>query len=130
MKTTTLNTIKDLIKEYEKDYNFNDYIINYIDENNLKECKNSIDVINLIDNANEDFEITDTEIIYFVNAIEYLKENNPSLQYSLELASDMWFEAKDLDSEKLASILASENNKDDFEKFKSKLKNALDDIEF
>lgn len=45
------------------------------------------------------------EIIYYHKAIDYLKEHDPSLRESLDLAQDMGFEAKNLNSETLATLL-------------------------
>lgn len=69
----------------------------------------------------EDGDAFDIEIIYYSTAIEYLRENDPSLRISLELASDLGFEAKKLNSEILASLLASENVKDEFNGIESEL---------
>ena len=53
----------------------------------------------------------DEEIIYYSRALEYLSENDPSLRESLELAAGMGYGVGDLNSELLASILASEKNR-------------------
>ena len=47
------------------------------------------------------------DILYYDNAIKYLAKNDPSFKESLELADDMGYRAKDLDSELLASMLAT-----------------------
>ena len=65
------------------------------------------------------------EILYHSRAMEYLTEHDPSLQYSLGLASDMGYEAKDLNSETLASILASENVRSDFEDLEDQITELL-----
>ena len=49
------------------------------------------------------------EEIYYSVAIKYLSENDSSLAESLELAHFMGYEVQDLNSEILASLLASEN---------------------
>jgi|TARA_B110000285_G_scaffold155776_1_gene173806 hypothetical protein len=54
------------------------------------------------------------EIIYYATAMKYLTENDTSLTESLELASDFGYETKNLNSELLASILASENSREEF----------------
>ena len=56
----------------------------------------------------------DVEIIYYSKAIKYLTENDQSLRISLELADDLGFELKDLNSELLASLLASHNLQESF----------------
>lgn len=56
----------------------------------------------------------DIDIIYYSNAMRYLTENDNSLRTSLDLAGDMGFEPASLNSEILASLLASENVRAEF----------------
>lgn len=49
----------------------------------------------------------DVEIIYYTKAIEYLSNEDPSLQESLEIAYECGYTTDNLDSELLASLLAS-----------------------
>ena len=48
------------------------------------------------------------EIVYYSNAIKFLHENDPSLQESLSLASDLGYDLTSLNSEILATILAQD----------------------
>lgn len=70
----------------------------------------------------------DEEIIYFSNAMKYLSENDPSLRESLELAYDFGYETKDLNSEILASLLASEYNRKYFPK--TDIQDFLDSLDW
>lgn len=104
----------------------------------LSELSTEIDVLNLIDIDNIDYNDAfnsiyemiddnggfDIEIIYYSRAVEYLSENDPSLRESLELASDMGCSLKDINSEILASLLASQNAREDF----SGLENEINDF--
>jgi hypothetical protein len=54
------------------------------------------------------------EIMYYNNAIDYLRREDFSLTISLELANDAGYKLTDLTSEILASLLASENCRDNF----------------
>ena len=45
------------------------------------------------------------DIVYYFNAIEYIKENDPSMVECFELAADLGFETVNLNSELLASLL-------------------------
>ena len=54
------------------------------------------------------------EIIYYSTAIRYLKENDPSLCESLEIATEYGYEAKNLNSELLASLHASQKKEETF----------------
>jgi hypothetical protein len=83
----------------------------------LAEITDSGDLCDLLERANDEWQISDTDIIYYSNAIKYLQENDPSLTTSLEMAHDMWYTADKINSELLASILASDNNRDDYNDF-------------
>jgi uncharacterized membrane protein YgaE (UPF0421/DUF939 family) len=52
------------------------------------------------------------DIIYYARAIEYLRVNDPSFKESLEYASDLGYETKDLSSELLATIHSQETMKE------------------
>ena len=54
------------------------------------------------------------EVIYYSTAIRYLKENDPSLTESLEIATEYGYEAKNLNSELLASLHASQKKENTF----------------
>lgn len=91
--------------------------------------------------SNEDFETVEdirsilednnaftVEIIYYSTAIEFLKLNDNSLSDSLEIASDLGFELKNLNSEILASLLASQILRDEFSEIESELESLLEEI--
>ena len=48
------------------------------------------------------------EIIYYYKAMEYLMENDTSLQNSMQLAADFGYTPENINSELLASLLASQ----------------------
>ena len=70
----------------------------------------------------------DQEVIYYSNAIEYLRDNDNSLQYSMELASDYGYETKDINSELLASLLKSQICREEFAELQSEIEFFLDDL--
>tara|TARA_Y100000004_G_scaffold170535_1_gene205672 strand:- start:300 stop:740 length:441 start_codon:yes stop_codon:yes gene_type:complete len=57
------------------------------------------------------------DIIYYHTAMKYLKENDPSLSESLELAAELGYETQNINSELLASLHASRKKEDDFNEF-------------
>jgi len=65
--------------------------------------------------------ISEQEVIYYTKAIEYLKENDPSLCDSLALAAEYGCNLDDLNSEKLATILMQENLRNEAYKLAEKL---------
>lgn len=109
--------IKETIERLEKEYDFNDLIMNYLNEIDLKDCKDADWLRDLLEKANEECGLTDAEIIYYASAMDFLRENDPSLRDSLELARDMGYTIDNINSELLASILKSDMNKDDYIKF-------------
>lgn len=98
----------------------------YVDKDELQECEDVYDIIQLFTDANDDRQITDTEIIYYTNAMDYLKEHDASLTTSLWLAADMGYTVQNMSSENLASLLASDNNYDDYQRFLQELEKELD----
>ena len=87
---------------------------------NLKELKQDI-LNNLADYDSSEIweELNDNgffheEIIYYNVAIDYLKENDPSLSESLEIAEEYGYNTENLNSELLASLHASRKKENDF----------------
>ena len=62
------------------------------------------------------------EIIYYYKAMEYLKENDNSLNLSLEIADELGFETSSLNSELLATLLYQNN-------LRNELYNLQDEID-
>jgi len=54
------------------------------------------------------------EIIYYYNAIKYLKDNDQSLSESLEIANEYGYSLENINSELLATLHASRNKEDKF----------------
>lgn len=108
--------------------NLNNNIMKKKIENFLANLKTEIDLLSLvdidnIDHANafdsicdmiEDNNGFDIDVIYYTNAIDYLREYDPSLRKSLAIAYDRGFTADNLNSEVLASLLKAENVRKDF----------------
>lgn len=92
------------------------YIIENSDADDMDELSD------YIDEQSNGFQV---EIIYHVKAMEYLMENDPSLHYSLEIASEFGYETKNLNSELLASLLASQNEREEFDNIRDDLEAIL-----
>ena len=54
------------------------------------------------------------EVIYYSTAIRYLKDNDPSLTESLEIATEYGYTTNNLNSELLASLHASQKKEETF----------------
>ena len=74
-----------------------DLDINYI----LEDCEDIEEVREAVEQM-----IQEDEIIYYNNAIEFLKEEDQSLQESIELAKEYGYSIEDLNSELLATLLS------------------------
>ena len=85
-------------------------VLCFVDVNNI-DRNNPFDSICEMIEDNGGFDI---EIIYYSNAIAYLAKHDPSLQESLEIASELGYEVQNLNSEILASLLASKLVREEF----------------
>jgi len=106
----------------------------------LSELKTEIDVLSMVDVDNiesyddvydqiQENEGFDEEIIYYANAIEYLAENDPSLQESCSLAAEMGYTTENLNSELLASLLYSQEIRSEFEELRDEIEDFLSEVE-
>ena len=109
-------------------------------EDFLSELHTDIDILNCIDIDNvssyndvyeqiQDNGGFDIEIIYYSNAIKYLSENDPSLNESLEIATEYGYETQNLNSEILASLLASRDARDEFSELETKINGFFTDLD-
>ncbi|QDP51043.1 MAG: hypothetical protein Unbinned6004contig1002_29 [Prokaryotic dsDNA virus sp.] len=71
----------------------------------------------------------DVEIIYYARAMEYLQINDTSLSDSLTIAGEMGYRAEDLNSEILASLLASEKIQESFGSYYGEIEEILSNEE-
>jgi hypothetical protein len=77
----------------------------------------------------EDSQGFDIDIIYYSNAIDYLSKNDPSLQESCDIASGLGYSTESLNSELLASLLASQNVREEFCELESEIESFFEDIQ-
>ena len=103
-----------IIAELEKNYDLNDYLENYIDVEELEEAIDNDSLQEYLEELDDDGDITRTDVIYYSIAIQYLAENDQSLNESMEIAKEYWYELDSINSELLASLLKSRNNADDY----------------
>ncbi len=116
--------IKNKVEKFLAELNTEVDILNCVDveEIDLDDAFNSI--LEMIEDSNG----FDIEIIYYSRAIEYLVDHDKSLQESLALADDAGFDLKSLNSEILASLLASENARESFYECRSEIEDFFEDI--
>lgn len=121
-----LEKIKEIIKDNEKNYDFNDYILNYCKDDELENIKDGQDLENYLESLNDNRQITDVEVIYYAVAMEYLINNDNSLRESIDIAIEYGYQLKNINSELLATLLKSQNNLNDYQKF---VENCVKDFE-
>lgn len=92
-----------------------DYITDFEDINSFNELYECL----------EDNGAFDIDIIYYSNAIQYLMKEDPSLRESLEMASEFGYDVANLSSEILASLLASQRVREDFQRYEDELNELL-----
>ena len=127
--TTTANKtekIASFLNSLDAKIEINDNLINYVDIENIdfSDAFNSI-----YDMVNDNGFGFDIDIIYYANAIKYLQENDPSLNESLKIAEEYGYELKHLNSEVLASLLASRNARENFAEFREEIEEFFAELE-
>ena len=112
-------------------------------ENFLSGLMTDIDILNLInledinfsDPYNSIYEMIDEnngfdmEVIYYASAMEYLMENDNSLRESLEIAHELGYTADKINSELLASLLKSQNERENFAELESEINDFFSGLE-
>tara|TARA_R100000458_G_scaffold34885_1_gene32255 strand:+ start:152 stop:511 length:360 start_codon:yes stop_codon:yes gene_type:complete len=73
----------------------------------------------------QDANAFDIEIIYYAKAMDYLRENDISLSESMEIAQEYGYEPKNINSELLASLLASQNAREEFYELENEIEEFL-----
>jgi hypothetical protein len=89
-------------------------IMYYVDAESVNSLN---DVYESIDEKNG----FDVEIIYYRDAMEYLMERDTSLRESLEIAHEYGYTADNINSELLASLLASRECREEFMSYEDEI---------
>tara|TARA_R100001086_G_scaffold82494_1_gene40399 strand:- start:484 stop:861 length:378 start_codon:yes stop_codon:yes gene_type:complete len=96
-------------------------IMEHLTEDDLDDMEDFDDLFELL----RDDGAFNIEIIYYNKAIKYLEENDPSLTESLNIANDCGYKTCDLNSEMLASLLASQQAEEEFFEYEDKINELL-----
>jgi len=119
---TQTQKIVDFLIEIENDTKIE--ILSYINLQDI-DFENAFDSINEAIENNNGFNI---EIIYYSNAMEYLTRNDNSLRESIEIALNYGYELKNINSELLASLLASQNSREQFNNYENEINELFKNI--
>ena len=125
---TTANTtakIEAFLNSLDAKIEINDNLINYVDIKNIDFSDAFSSIYDMV-NEKGGFDI---DIIYYSEAIKYLHENDASLMESLEIAEEYGYELKHLNSEVLASLLASRNAREDFSDLMEEIEDFFAELE-
>ena len=119
LNETQIEKIQNFFNENELNYlNVNDYLsgndFEYLDFSNAFE-----ELLDLLDEKNA----FDCEIIYYSEAMKYLTLQDTSLTDSLEIANEFGYKLEDINSELLASLLASKITREAFFGYQEEIEN-------
>lgn len=112
----------DEIKKFLSGLKTNVDILDYIDVEKIDAGNAFESICEMIEDKNG----FDIEIIYYSRAIEFLAKNDPSLQISLGIAAEYGYEVQNLNSEILASLLASKLAREEFQELESEINDFFD----
>ncbi len=73
--------------------------------------------------------ISEQDIIYYSEAMEYLNKNDNSLKESLNLAAELGYETQNLNSETLATLLYQQNLMEEFSEISNEIEEFFNSIE-
>ena len=116
MNEKQIELLKKIIVEEEMGCDFNDYVCNWIDDEDLK-SKEICELTEWFEELNDSGDITDKEIIYYSTAMKILSEDDPSLNLSTSIAAEQGIPTEDINSELLASLLASKECLEEYNDF-------------
>lgn len=102
-------------------FDYQDNLKAFIDLEHILNNKNIEDIEELTEAIQE--EINYADIMYYSEALDYLKNNDTSLIRSLTLANDLGYLPKDLNSEILASLLLQDDLNDELILFINSVEN-------
>jgi len=114
-----MNTIKDFLQELN-DLNNSDLDLSYYYSDGMS-----------FDEYHEAIyeSICSNEIIYYSKAMKFLSENDNSLTYSLNLASELGYTINNLNSELLATLLHQQYLHDEFSEYWRDIQNFMEEYE-
>lgn len=98
----------------------------YFDESELDEYTEIQDIEDALD-AHDYF---NQEIIYYSRAMDYLMKNDPSLQRSMAIATEYGYDCEHLNSEILASLLASEDAREQWANVRDDIQDFIESLEW
>ncbi len=121
MKTELKNKIENFLQNLNTEVD----VLYFVDIDSI-DTSNPFDSICEMIEDNNGFDI---DIIYYSNAMNYLSKNDPSLHESLNIAAELCYEVQNLNSEILASLLASKLVREEFYELESEINDFFEELE-
>lgn len=87
------------------------------------------DTIDSIEETLRDNGAFEVEIVYYSNAIKYLADEDPSLTEAFEIAEEYGYSLSNLNSETLASLLASRRSEEEWYELRNEVEDIIDENE-
>jgi hypothetical protein len=119
LSTAHLEKIENFFKEIELNHLYIGDYLNADDFEYLDFSNAFVEILDLLDEKNA----FDIEIIYYSEAMKYLTLHDTSLNESIELAVEYGIELKNINSELLASLLASKITREAFWGYRDEIEN-------
>lgn len=116
--------VEDKIYDFLAKLNTEIDIVSFVDIDSIDLDDPYYSICQMIEDSNG----FDIEIIYYTRAIQYLADNDCSLRDSLKIASEYGYNCGDLSSEILASLLASQNVREEFSEFQDEIEEFFEEI--
>lgn len=122
MKQSTFDKIAKLVDaENILSSSFTDFI--------PREDADLYDTIDSIEETLRDNGAFEIEIIYYSNALKYLADEDPSLTEAFEIAEEYGYSLSNLNSEILASLLASRRSEEEWYELRNEVEDIIDENE-
>jgi 5'-3' exonuclease len=74
-------------------------------------------------------EISEDEVIYYSNAMDYLSKNDASLKDSIEIALEFGYDLKSINSELLATLLQQRNLEEELNGLISEIEECFNEVD-
>jgi hypothetical protein len=119
---------RDRVYKFLSELNTEIEVTYYVDVNDLEVEDFDIDMFETIDNIIQDSNGFEQDVVYYASAMDYLRENDPSLRESMDIASQYGYDIKNLNSELLASLLKTQYVINDFNELKDEINEFFEEL--
>jgi phosphoenolpyruvate carboxylase len=119
---------RDRVYKFLSELNTEIGVTYYVDVNDLEVEDFDIDMFESIYNTIQDNNGFEQEVIFYASAMDYLRENDPSLRESIDIASQYDYDIKNINSELLASLLKTQYVIDDFNELKDEINEFFEEL--